>query len=77
MQGFSIALGNGGKFLKKQQQFYFKKKHINQLKIKKPGNQHRQRNRGTQQLNNLKELLKSITTYMLPITKTTTKLLKE
>jgi hypothetical protein len=35
MQGFSIALGNGGKFLKKQQQFYLKKTHINQLKIKK------------------------------------------
>jgi hypothetical protein len=37
MQGFSIALGNGGKFLKKQQQFYFKKTPINQLKIKNQG----------------------------------------
>jgi hypothetical protein len=77
MQGFSIALGNGGKFLKKQQQFYFKKNTHKSIENKKPGNQHRQRNRGMQPLNNLKELLKSITTYMLPITKTTTKLLKE
>jgi hypothetical protein len=77
MQGFSIALGNGGKFLKKQQQFYFKKNTHKSIENKKPGNQHRQRNRGMQPLNNLKELLKSITTCMLPITKTTTKLLKE
>jgi hypothetical protein len=77
MQGFSIAMGNGGKFLKKQQQFYFKKNTHKSIENKKPGNQHRQRNRGMQPLNNLKELLKSITTCMLPITKTTTKLLKE
>jgi hypothetical protein len=34
MQGFSIALGNGGKFLKKQQQFYLKKTHI--IKTREP-----------------------------------------
>jgi hypothetical protein len=54
MQGFSIALGNGGKFLKKQQQFYFKKNTHKSIENKKPGNQHRQRNRGMQPLNNLR-----------------------